>query len=149
MSDSSAEPSQAQPDPEVLERIDRQLGQLIPEVRKLRRARWLTWGLVAVAVAGLVLAIIGWVVYRQDLSDDRAVRRELVERFEAALVAECMSSADSTADLRTAFNVLIDLAVDPSSPDELALARQLNDRLDEAVPPRDCAQEARDRSPGG
>jgi hypothetical protein len=146
---SSTGVDQPQLDPATLERIEGQLAVLLPEVRKLRRARWLARGTAIAVVGVVVLGIIGTVVYVQDRNDDEDQRTERRAGLERALVAECEASADQTADLRTAFNVLLGVAVDPTDPEQVALGRQLNDRLDEAVPPRDCVQEARDRARDG
>jgi hypothetical protein len=149
VSDTNSDVDRPQPDPATLERIEGQLEQLIPEVRRLHRARWLAWG-TAVAVLGIVvLGVIGAVVYVQDRNDDEDQRDERRAGVEQALVAECEASADQTADLRTAFNVLLGVAVDPNDPEAVKAAQLLNDRLDEAVPPRDCLQEARDRARDG
>jgi hypothetical protein len=152
VSDSGSDESSPEP-PEseraTLDRISAQLKVLIPEVRKLRRARWLTWGVAVALIAAVAVGIGGWVTYQQDRDDDQKIRAEQRAVLEQALVAECESSADQTADLRTAMNVLIGVAVDPNDPQDAAAAQLLNDRLDEAIPPRDCIEEARVRLEGG
>lgn len=159
MSDSDG-PNPAPPDSEVLARIDAQLGQLIPEVKKLRRSRWLVRGLAALVVAVVAIGAGGWITYQNNEDEDRALRQEIARQaetarrdlaasFEAALVAECDKANDSNADTRTGFNVLIDVGIDPNDPDQVAVARQFQAQLNEAIPPRDCPQEARDRAAGG
>ena len=151
MTDTSSDQAPAPPDPETLERIEEQLGLLIPEARRWRRSRWLAWATAVALVATVALGVTGWVVYQQDRDDDTAQRTVRREALEQALVRECESSADQTADLRTAFNVLIGVAAssadDPAAVERLAM--ELDARLDEAVPPRDCQQEARNRAGGG
>jgi hypothetical protein len=148
---SSADPSQAPPeleDPAERATISAQLAELIPEVRKLRRSRWLTRVLALVVVAVIALGAAGAIQYVQDRNDDREQRIERRAGVERALAAECESSADQTADMRTAIQVILTTAIARSSnPAEAeAIAKQINRQLDEDVPPRDCAQEARDRA---
>jgi hypothetical protein len=102
-----------------------------------------------VVVTEVVFAVAGALVYRENRHEDDLLRAERRAALEQSLRAECESSADQTADLRTAFNVLVAVAVDPNDAESAAAAKRLNDRLDEAVPPRDCVQEARDRAEGG
>jgi hypothetical protein len=136
-------------DPEERARISDQLALLIPEVRKLRRSRWLTRGLAVVVAAQVVFGVAGAVVYHQNRQADAEQRADRRAALEQALRAECLSSADQTADLRKAFDVLVGVAVRPGDQRGETLAAQLNARLDEAVPPRDCAGEAAARSGGG
>lgn len=146
---SSDAASQARPDPASLDDIAAQLPTLIAETRRWRRARWVSWLALGLAAAVGVMAMTGWLVYRDEQRDDQQLRSERRASLERALLAECQSSADQTADLRTAFNVLIGVAVQPGDVEAAAAAERLNARLDEAVPARDCVQEARDRAADG
>jgi hypothetical protein len=126
---------------------------LITEVSGLhsqsRHNRWLTVGVLVLVLAVIGIGVGGWLTYRANERNDDRTRAELVARFEAALVAECDSSVDQTHDLRTSFNVLVEVAVDPNDPEAVALGERLVERLDQAIPPRDCAEEARIRAEDG
>jgi hypothetical protein len=149
-------------DPAERALISAQLAELIPEVRKLRRSRRLAWGWRALSAMVIVLAAAGVAQYVQDRNDDREQRAEVRKADQAALEAvrksteralatECESSVAETARTRTAIQVILTTAVARSSNPEAtqAIADEINRRLDEDVPPRDCAQEARDRAEGG
>jgi hypothetical protein len=132
--------------------IQAQLAVLIPEVRMLRRTRWLARGLAVVAVLTIAVGAAGWISYQDQRNQDDDIRADAAAEIEQALVRECQAAVDGNADLRAAFNVIFGNTIRQFSDDQAQLDRFLtamNGDLAETVPPRDCAEEARVRAEDG
>lgn len=144
----------------TLERIRVQLDYLIPEAKRWRHHRWLTW--LALGVAGLTAALAIFTVgfYLHDRGADQAEDREAAAATEQALRADCDVAATNAQARNRAltlafsdFGVAAGAAFDvPATEIDAFLAGfipDLEEHLAESVPPRDCEAEAADRAADG
>lgn len=120
-----------------LDRIGKDLGALQNANRVHRVKFWAVW----IIAAGL----LGLTAYVGDTTSD--ARNELEQRFEQSQMRSCENSQQSRENIRGVFGLFLTLAAEQS--DNPAAVQQFterfNEELIEALPDRDCEQEAADR----
>lgn len=148
------------PDPETLNRISGQLKVLIPEARRWRHNRWLTWLALGLAVltGGLAAFTVGF--YLVDRGEDDDKDRRFAEVTEQALRDECEVSVTGARERNQGLILAFtDFAEALAGELGATLARRdaflasflpgLESHLAESVPVRDCDAEAADRAAEG
>jgi hypothetical protein len=148
------------PDPATLHRISGQLKVLIPEARRWRHNRWLTWLALGTAVLGAALTVFTVSLYLHQRGDEDDEDRRFAELTEQAFRAECEVSARNARErnqgLAVAFTDFaealgVELGATPAQRAAFlaSFLPDLETHLAESVPVRDCDAEAARRAAEG
>jgi len=128
---------------ETIDSTKESLDKILEELKRLDRSKA---GKVSTTILGvLVGAMLLLSVYVWDNAKDS--REALANNLETVLVTGCNNNQEDRVRLRGVFQLLLSQAASQSSnPEESAqFIDEFNDRLLEAVPDRDCAEESRAR----
>jgi uncharacterized protein HemX len=127
---------------EVKDSLDQVSGQL-ERLEKKDRTNKILFAVVAV----VFLAVIGIGFFAWNSA--RNSRDQLAQNFEQTTMQTCENSQESRVRLRGVFELFVNLAVeaseDPQAERVVEFQRRFSAALMEAVPNRDCEQEARER----
>jgi hypothetical protein len=144
-------------DSERLAVISGQLDVLIPEARRWRRDRRVLWAVGGLAVVTLAVAIFTGVFFVAERAEEDREDRRADATLERSLRDDCEVASENAAARNRALPLALSdftLALGAqlgATPQEIDVFIQsfipdLEQHLAESVPPRNCAQEARDRA---